>query len=498
MARTRKTDKSARSKSKSFAIFDDEEQPRRRRAKKSFRRTRRGGARSSASTRSCSASASRSCRGRILNRERINKTIEGIYFICASCKKVCHNLDEGLVEDPNNVNNLCTAVRDGEGAEAAAAARAARPPPRPSQLDATSVSRIVGQRAPRCTSVAAPRADASAAACSAWRLAGSSPSSSPPYTESPTTGCPSERQVRADLVRDASPDLDVDRRARVRAATTATTRVDRRPCAIAGTRRAHPAAGRPGSWASARVDRPAPAAGTPRDDRDVALRRPRARETPRAAPVHAAGRARARAARPTSRCRGDGRARAPSGSPTPRELGIARDEGAPRWSRARADRARARARRRACRARRGRRPRTRSRAARSGSGRDAARARGARRRRRSRRACPSSPGGRSRARRPRRSSVRARGGATPRRRARPHDGVERAPAHPSGPIRVDAPSRCDGVRTQVVEALDDDLDGRRVETMPKCPASRSATLKAPGRYAALGRRRRRRRAASRR
>lgn len=46
-------------------------------------------------------------KGRILNRERINKTIEGIYFICASCKKICHNLDEGLVEDPNNVNNLC-------------------------------------------------------------------------------------------------------------------------------------------------------------------------------------------------------------------------------------------------------------------------------------------------------------------------------------------------------------------------------------------------------
>src|ERR1051325_4483899 len=48
-------------------------------------------------------------RGRILNRERINKTIEGIYFICAACKKVCHNVDDGLVEDPNNLNNLCTA-----------------------------------------------------------------------------------------------------------------------------------------------------------------------------------------------------------------------------------------------------------------------------------------------------------------------------------------------------------------------------------------------------
>lgn len=46
-------------------------------------------------------------RGRILNRERINKTIEGVYFICFECKKVCHNMDEGLVEDPNNQRNLC-------------------------------------------------------------------------------------------------------------------------------------------------------------------------------------------------------------------------------------------------------------------------------------------------------------------------------------------------------------------------------------------------------
>jgi hypothetical protein len=46
-------------------------------------------------------------KGRILNRERINKTIEGVYFICAECKKVCHNMDEGLVEDPENVHNVC-------------------------------------------------------------------------------------------------------------------------------------------------------------------------------------------------------------------------------------------------------------------------------------------------------------------------------------------------------------------------------------------------------
>ncbi len=46
--------------------------------------------------------------GRILNRERINKTLEGIYFVCLRCKKVCHNLDEGLVEDTENKNNTCT------------------------------------------------------------------------------------------------------------------------------------------------------------------------------------------------------------------------------------------------------------------------------------------------------------------------------------------------------------------------------------------------------
>src|SRR5256885_15624352 len=48
-------------------------------------------------------------KGRILNRERINKTIEGIYFICASCRNVCHNIDDGRVEDPHNVNKPCSA-----------------------------------------------------------------------------------------------------------------------------------------------------------------------------------------------------------------------------------------------------------------------------------------------------------------------------------------------------------------------------------------------------
>ena len=46
-------------------------------------------------------------KGRILNRERINKTIDGIYFICGKCLKVCHSLDDGLLEDANNQNNQC-------------------------------------------------------------------------------------------------------------------------------------------------------------------------------------------------------------------------------------------------------------------------------------------------------------------------------------------------------------------------------------------------------
>ena len=39
-------------------------------------------------------------KGRVLNREKINKSIDGLYFICFDCKKICHNLDEGWVEEP--------------------------------------------------------------------------------------------------------------------------------------------------------------------------------------------------------------------------------------------------------------------------------------------------------------------------------------------------------------------------------------------------------------
>ena len=45
--------------------------------------------------------------GRVLNRERIDKTVEGVYFICVGCGEICHNLDEGLVEDPDNLRNTC-------------------------------------------------------------------------------------------------------------------------------------------------------------------------------------------------------------------------------------------------------------------------------------------------------------------------------------------------------------------------------------------------------
>jgi hypothetical protein len=69
-------------------------------------------------------------RGRILNRERINKTIEGIYFICSGCMKVCHSLDDGLEEDPNNINNLCGACAKQKAQAAAAAAREASAPTR--------------------------------------------------------------------------------------------------------------------------------------------------------------------------------------------------------------------------------------------------------------------------------------------------------------------------------------------------------------------------------
>ncbi|MGO9602813.1 MAG: hypothetical protein ACLQAT_05310 [Candidatus Binataceae bacterium] len=64
-------------------------------------------------------------RGRILNRERINKTIEGIYFICSACMKVCHSLDDGLTEDPENLKNICGTCSKVKPAAPAAAPKTA-------------------------------------------------------------------------------------------------------------------------------------------------------------------------------------------------------------------------------------------------------------------------------------------------------------------------------------------------------------------------------------
>ena len=127
MARARKSDKATSgSKSKGFSMLEDEEQhaddgqedlPKdeagRRKIKRQYEELL--------------VIRIEKLKGRILKRERINKTIEGIYFICASCRKVCHNIDDGLVEDPNNVNNLCSACatakepRGGKGSGKAAA-----------------------------------------------------------------------------------------------------------------------------------------------------------------------------------------------------------------------------------------------------------------------------------------------------------------------------------------------------------------------------------------
>src|SRR5262252_6763266 len=106
MARTRKTDKSARSKSKSFAIFDEEEQPVED-GEEELPKDEAGRRKIKRQYQELLGIRIEKLKGRILNRERINKTIDGIYFICARCLKVCHSLDDGLSEDPNNQNNQC-------------------------------------------------------------------------------------------------------------------------------------------------------------------------------------------------------------------------------------------------------------------------------------------------------------------------------------------------------------------------------------------------------
>lgn len=58
-------------------------------------------------------------KGRVLNREKINKSIDGVYYICFSCKRIAHNLDEGLVEDAQSQINYCAACAKEKGIKAA-------------------------------------------------------------------------------------------------------------------------------------------------------------------------------------------------------------------------------------------------------------------------------------------------------------------------------------------------------------------------------------------
>jgi hypothetical protein len=60
-------------------------------------------------------------KGRVLNREKINKNIDGLYFICFECKRICHNLDEGWVEEAVTLNNYCAACAKAKGIRSSAA-----------------------------------------------------------------------------------------------------------------------------------------------------------------------------------------------------------------------------------------------------------------------------------------------------------------------------------------------------------------------------------------
>jgi hypothetical protein len=126
MARARKSDKGAGSKPKSYAAAVDDDEQTSDETEEELPKDEAGRRKIKRQYEELLGIRIEKLKGRILNRERINKTIEGIYFICASCKKVCHNIDDGLVEDPNNVNNLCMPCstakepRGGKGKTAAA------------------------------------------------------------------------------------------------------------------------------------------------------------------------------------------------------------------------------------------------------------------------------------------------------------------------------------------------------------------------------------------
>src|SRR5437667_11436841 len=108
MARARKSDKSGSGKSKAFSIFDGDENHAEA-GQEDLPKDEAGRGKIKRQYEELLGIRIEKLRGRILNRERINKTIEDIYCICASCKNVCHNVYDGLVEVRNHLNNRCSA-----------------------------------------------------------------------------------------------------------------------------------------------------------------------------------------------------------------------------------------------------------------------------------------------------------------------------------------------------------------------------------------------------
>jgi hypothetical protein len=123
MARTRKREKAPVKKTKTFAIFEEEDRDEQN-PEEGLPKDEAGRRRVKRQYEDLLGIRIKKLKGRILNRERINKTSEGVYFICIECERVCHNLDEGLIEDPENRQNACMQCRKdkekGKGKQAAA------------------------------------------------------------------------------------------------------------------------------------------------------------------------------------------------------------------------------------------------------------------------------------------------------------------------------------------------------------------------------------------
>ncbi len=95
-------------------------------------------------------------RGRVLNRERIDKNIEGVYFICNSCEKICHNLDDGLIEDETNRNNLCVPCHEAAKAPSKARGRVAKAKTTPKKPTSKPIPAKKKPAAPAKAAKAAP------------------------------------------------------------------------------------------------------------------------------------------------------------------------------------------------------------------------------------------------------------------------------------------------------------------------------------------------------